>query len=108
MISLPDDDATAIALAHHGRASRRLRIGVAALVDNPALARDIEAAAAGRPGITRVVASPRSGRVLVEYAADAPVLRDLEQLRRSASRRSARRAPPASGAPWHADAVDAI
>src|SRR5256885_6418363 len=66
MLSLPDDGGAA-ALARHGRASRRVRLEIGALLGNPTLARDIEASAGGRPGITRVVADPRSGRVLVEY-----------------------------------------
>ncbi|HEX8108865.1 MAG TPA: hypothetical protein VF516_14135, partial [Kofleriaceae bacterium] len=74
------------------------------------LARDIEASAGGRPGITRVVADPRSGRVLVEYEPGVVLDRELEQLRRSARRRSARTEPvgPAWQSEWHADDPAAV
>ncbi|HEX3760453.1 MAG TPA: HAD-IC family P-type ATPase, partial [Kofleriaceae bacterium] len=73
------------------------------------MARDIEASAGGRPGITRVTADPRSGRVLVEYAPGAVLDRELEQLRRSARRRSARSGPaPVWEAAWHADDAAAV
>jgi P-type Ca2+ transporter type 2C len=105
MLSLLDDGGAAAALARHGRASRRVRLEIGSLIDNPALARDIEASAGGRPGITRVVADPRSGRVLVEYEPGVLLDRELDQLRRSAGRRrSARTGPaPAWQSAWHAD-----
>jgi Ca2+-transporting ATPase len=109
MLSLPDDGGAA-ALARHGRASRRVRLEIGALIGNPALARDIEASAGGRPGITRVVADPRSGRVLVEYEPGVPLDLELDQLRRSARRRGAR-GDPASAAwqsEWHADDAAAV
>jgi Ca2+-transporting ATPase len=109
MLSLPDDGGAA-ALARHGRASRRVRLEIGALIGNPMLARDIEASAGGRPGITRVVADPRSGRVLVEYEPGVLLDRELEQLRRSARRPGARAESPApewqSG--WHADDAAAV
>jgi Ca2+-transporting ATPase len=109
MLSLPDDGGAA-ALARHGRASRRVRLEIGALIGNPMLARDIEASAGGRPGITRVVADPRSGRVLVEYEPGVLLDRELEQLRRSARRPGARPepAPPAWQSAWHADDAAAV
>src|SRR5689334_16651246 len=89
---IPDEPALAAALAHHARASRRLRFEVASLVGNPALAREVEAAVAERPGVVRAAASWRSGRVLIEYAPDAPVLEELEHLARRARAAPARRA----------------
>ena len=112
MLSLPDDpDAGgAAALARHGRASRRVRLEIGALIGNPTLARDIEASAGGRPGITRVVADPRSGRVLVEYEPGVPLDLELEQLRRSARRRGARTEPASAAwqSEWHADDAAAL
>jgi Ca2+-transporting ATPase len=109
MLSLPDDGGAA-ALARHGRASRRVRLEIGALIGNPTLARDIEASAGGRPGITRVVADPRSGRVLVEYEPGVLLDLELEQLRRSARRRGARPEPASAAwrSEWHADDAAAV
>jgi Ca2+-transporting ATPase len=104
-----DDLTLATALASHARAARRLRLEVAALVGRPELERPIERAAAARPGVTRATADARSGRVLIEYAPDAPILDELERL----GRRAVPRALPAMTALaphacWHAEPARAI
>jgi len=110
MISLLlDDRSLAMTLARHARASRRLRLEVSRLLGDHELARAIEASVRTRPGVTRVTANPRSGRVLIEYARDAPVFDELEELPRRPSSRW-RRVP--SGDPitacWHALAVEMV
>src|SRR2546423_10626598 len=82
MLALSDDRTIAAALAHHARASRRVRLEVPALYGDRELARAIEASAGARPRVVRVDANPRSGRVLIEYARDAPVWRELERIAR--------------------------
>src|SRR5215510_441927 len=82
MFALADDRSIAAALARHARTARRLRLDVPALIGDAALARAIEASAGARPGVVRVDASPRSGRVLIEYAPDAPVVAELEAMAR--------------------------
>src|SRR5215471_6700875 len=115
MAQISDEAGLAAAIAHQARASRRLRLEIAALRHNPQLARALEASASRRPGVTRASASVRSGRLLIEYEADAPVLDELEQLatlpRRLRGRRS--RATPEStfavpAASWHAEPVEHV
>ncbi len=115
MLSLPDDAVLAKTIARHARASRRLRLEIAALRHNPQLARALEASASRRPGVIRACASVRSGRMLIEYEADAAVLDELEQLatlpRRLRSRRPrAAHEPPFAlpAASWHAEPVDRV
>ncbi|HEX7841285.1 MAG TPA: HAD-IC family P-type ATPase, partial [Kofleriaceae bacterium] len=107
MFSLHEDSSIA-ALARHGRASRRLRLEVSELIGNPELAQEIEAAAGSRPGITRIEADPRSGRVLVEYEPDAALIRELEQLGTPTAPRRTRPVGPEVASTWHADAVGAV
>jgi Ca2+-transporting ATPase len=108
-----DEASLAAVIAHHARASRRLRLDIRALRGDERLARAIETSARGRPGVTRVEASARSGRVLIEYAADAPVVSELVRFaqtpRRSAWRRArlaATWAPP--HASWHAESAERV
>jgi Ca2+-transporting ATPase len=72
------------------RTAGRVRLEVPSLRFDAALAREIETRVAAQPGIVGVAASPRSARVLIEYAPAAPILADLERLAEEA-----RRAPPA-------------
>src|SRR5258705_6389757 len=106
MLELPDR-AVATVLIRHARASRRLRFEIDSLLGNPELARTIEQQARTRPGVARVTANPRTGRVLVEYAPAAPVLRQLEQLVRKPPQVPARRATQLANG-WHALAIDTV
>ena len=109
MCPLLDDRALALALARHARASRRLRLEVSTLLGNRALARELEASVGGQPGITRVAADPRSGRILIEYAADAPLIAELERIARARTPPRARRGgPPAPAQAWHALPIERV
>ncbi|MGN6104345.1 MAG: cation-translocating P-type ATPase [Kofleriaceae bacterium] len=92
--------AVAGALVHRGRWSNRFRFEIPSLVGDEVLALRIEREVAQRPGVVRVVASPRSGRVLVELAPGAPALTQIEHVSRllRRPRRGARRVPSAPGA----------
>ena len=79
MLQLPDSEVAA-ALVRHARAARRVRLEIDALVGDARLGRRIEATVEARPGVVRVVANPRSGRVLIELAPDAAILAELEEL----------------------------
>jgi Ca2+-transporting ATPase len=102
MFVLSDERAVAALLVTHARGCRRLRLEISALLGNPALVPELEAAALGRAGVVRAVANPRSGRLLIEYEPDAPVLDELERL--------ARQPAAASGDahPWHAESAEAV
>jgi P-type Ca2+ transporter type 2C len=95
-----DDRELAAVLVRHARKSHRLRLEVAALYANTRLARAIERDVGARQGITRVAASARSGRVLIELAHGAAVLSELERFAAAAPRshgapgRPRRRATP--------------
>jgi P-type Ca2+ transporter type 2C len=71
-----------VAVVRHARLANRLRLEVPALLGDAALGSRIERAVMERPGVHRVSANPRSGRVLLEFAPDAPVLAELARLAR--------------------------
>jgi Ca2+-transporting ATPase len=110
ILSLPGlPDPTVV--ARHARAARRLRLAVPGLIGGDRLARQVERALlASGLGVERAAADPVSGRVLVRYAADAPLLDHLTEVARP--RRAGR--GPALGdadrmllaAPWYALPVD--
>jgi len=52
------------------------------LLGDRELAARVERAAAARPGVVRAQANPHSARVLIEYAADAPIVHELERFAR--------------------------
>jgi Ca2+-transporting ATPase len=110
MIALADDQTVATTLARHARSSRRLRLEVDTLLGNPAIARKLEAAALARPGVVSARANPRSGRMLIEYAADAAVIDELERYARApaAPRRRGAAAGTRTVARWHAEPVETI
>ena len=67
-------------VVRHARAARRLRLEVPGLVGNELLARRIERSAAAQEGVETVRADARSGRVLITYAAGAPIFDRLAAL----------------------------
>jgi Ca2+-transporting ATPase len=87
----------------------RLRLEIPQLRHDVRLARTIEASARGRPGILKVAANPYSGRVLIEYARDAPVpaIDVLVRLVRRAKQPRLPRQAQLSGV-WHADNIDEV
>ncbi len=105
MFALSDERVVAALLVTHARSCRRLRLEIAALLGNPAVAAELEAAALGRPGVVRASANPRSGRLLIEYEPDAPVLAELERLAQQPARRPAN---IVDGRAWHAESADAV
>ncbi|MGE5185587.1 MAG: cation-translocating P-type ATPase, partial [Acidobacteriota bacterium] len=108
MFALSDERTVAVLIATHARSSRRLRLEIDALLGNPGIARELEAAARARPGVVRASANPRSGRMLIEYEASSPVLDALERHARSASPVRRRAAIGEPGARWHAATVDEV
>src|SRR6476661_8486240 len=74
-----DERTVASALAVHASSARRLRLEISTLLNNPELAAKLEVTTRARPGIVRASADLRSGRLLMEYAADAPLLDELDQ-----------------------------
>jgi Ca2+-transporting ATPase len=107
MLSLVDDRTVAAVLVHHARASRRLRLEVSALFGNPELARELECFALARPGVVRASASPRSGRVLIEYAPGAPVP-VIDELERYARPRRQAAAGGHDDARWQAAPIEVV
>jgi Ca2+-transporting ATPase len=115
MPQISDEAGLAAAIARQARASRRLRLEIAALRNNPQLARALEVSASRRSGVTRASASVHSGRLLIEYAAEAPVLDELEQLatlpRRLPGRRSRAAQESAFALPaasWHSEPIERV
>src|SRR5262245_61044609 len=105
MLQLLDDREVAASLAHHARRAHRLRLEVPSLLGDSDLARDVEQATAAQAGVVRASANPRSGRILIEYADDAPLITRLEEYARS-PRKSRARHPGTSAqltAEWHAE-----
>ncbi len=110
MLALADDHEIASSLARHARHAHRIRLEVPSLLGDADLARTVERAVAAQPGVVHTTASPRSGRVLIEYADDAPVLAELERYARQPHaathhRPSRHRAGPQLTSAWHADSV---
>jgi len=70
----------AATVVRHLVAARRVRLEVPELYGAPELAPRVEAELRRLRGVRRVTADPRSGRVLIEYAAGAPFLRRLRAL----------------------------
>ena len=83
-------------VVRHATAARRLRLAVPELLAEPWLARRIERELRGTAGVELVKCNPRSGRVLVGYAANAPLLRRLQEQPSSGAQRerAATRTPP--------------
>jgi Ca2+-transporting ATPase len=107
------DRELADALVHHARAARRLRLEIPDLYGDHRLAREIERTTSRRDGIARVVANPRSGRVLIELEAWSPLVAEIAALGAEAGRRGhvARRTPPGVGeavAAAHAKIADEV
>ncbi len=98
----------------HARRSRRLRLAVPGLRGSPALAARVEAELSDPElGVEEVRADARSGRVLVRYVPEAPLLQRLEPARDAAPgrRRPGRRGRRGSQRPeacWHALALDEV
>ncbi len=66
-------------IARHVRAAGRLRLAVPGLEGNEILARRIETYVRRQPGVEEVKANPRTGRVLIRYAKNAPIIDQLEK-----------------------------
>jgi P-type Ca2+ transporter type 2C len=64
----------------HLRKARRIRLDVVQVRHNPWFAQSLQQRLSAVQGIRRAVANHRSGRVLIEYAADAPFLDQLNEL----------------------------
>jgi Ca2+-transporting ATPase len=108
MFALSDERTVAVVIAAHARRARRLRLEVAALLGNPGIARELEAAACGRPGVVRASANPRSGRLLIEYEPDAAVLAELERYARTEPQVRRPAAAGGAGARWHSMTGDEV
>ena len=102
------DSELTTALVRHARAAGRIRLQVDALVGDARLAARIERSVATRAGVARVRADPRSGRVLIVVAPDAPLLDELASLAQPGHRRRAGANGSAPLPAAHALAVDAV
>jgi Ca2+-transporting ATPase len=108
MLVLSNDREIASALARHARHARRLRLDIPSLRGDDELARDVEREVTAQAGVVHASASPTSGRLLIEYDEDSPLLARLEALAASpasADERGAKqqqRAEPSAIA-WHAE-----
>ncbi|RKH44620.1 cation-transporting P-type ATPase, partial [Corallococcus sp. AB050B] len=100
----------------HSTAARRLRLEVPDLQWNTSLGTRLEATFATWPGVEEVSAQPRTGRLLVRYAPEAPLLARLHEEPEAPLARTRRhhKARPAPGGqrgprePWHVMTVDAV
>ncbi|WP_338870607.1 cation-transporting P-type ATPase [Myxococcus stipitatus] len=79
VVFLIDGRASPAVVVRHAVASRRLRLAVPGLLGDRYLGRRLERTFETWPGIETVKAEPRSGRMLVRYAPDAPLLNRLKE-----------------------------
>ena len=86
-------------VVRHSVLSRRLRLEVPGLRGNVHLARRLMRVTESWPGVVRVRAAPSSGRMLLEYAENAPL---LGQLKEAPEPRRPVATPGEGGEPWHA------
>ncbi|NVB82482.1 MAG: cation-transporting P-type ATPase [Kofleriaceae bacterium] len=77
-MSLLADQDIAASLVRHARSAHRLRLEVSSLLGDEHLGREIERSVSRKPGVVRVTANARSGRVLIELAPDAAIIAELE------------------------------
>ncbi|MCE9667438.1 cation-transporting P-type ATPase [Myxococcus stipitatus] len=120
VVFLIDGQASPARVVRHAATSRRLRLAVPGLLGDRYLGRRLERTVHGWPGIEEARAEPRSGRMLVRYGPDAPLLARLREEpdeappdtppapARSAPRRAPAVAPARDEEPWHALAVDEV
>lgn len=95
-------------VVRHAQRARRLRLEVPSLRGDRYVARRLEDAAGTWPGVLDVHAEPRTGRMLVHYAPDAPLLQRLheEPALSPIHRRPVARRKRAEQRPWHALSVE--
>ncbi|MBN8471487.1 cation-translocating P-type ATPase [Corallococcus exiguus] len=116
MVFLMDGQCATARVVRHSTAARRLRLEVPDLQWNAARCRRMERTFATWPGVVDVSAEPRTGRLLVRYAPQAPLLAQLRQEpdAPAAPGPTPRKARPTQSArrgqqePWHAMSVDAV
>jgi len=112
MIAFLHDDRTEPAhLVRHDRRARRLRLEVPAILGDAYLARRFAHTAQSWPGVTCASADARSGRLLLEYARGAPLLRELPASAGPAAARVPRPRPGRAAQhpdAWHAATVDEL
>jgi Ca2+-transporting ATPase len=81
MLALEVEDAEVLAsVVKHARVARRIRIFVPGLLGDDLLAARIERSVKTQPGVDRVQASSRTGRVLIVYRDGAAILDRLDSL----------------------------
>ncbi|RKH88115.1 cation-transporting P-type ATPase [Corallococcus sp. AB045] len=116
VVFLMDGQCAPARVVRHSTAARRLRLEVPDLRWNAFLGRRLERTFATWPGVVDVSAEPRTGRLLVRYAPQAPLLARLRQEpdTQTAQGTTPRKAGPVQHArrgqqePWHAMTVDAV
>ncbi|MBZ4397861.1 cation-transporting P-type ATPase [Myxococcus sp. AS-1-15] len=112
VVFLIDGRAAPASVARHAVASRRLRLVVPGLLGDRHLGRRLERTFHTWPGIEEVKAEHRSGRVLVRYGPDAPLLTRLKETPEDTGPAVARERRPApvsasrDEVAWHALSVD--
>ncbi|TSC33947.1 HAD-IC family P-type ATPase [Corallococcus sp. Z5C101001] len=115
VVFLMDGQAAPARVVRHSTAARRLRLEVPGLRWNRFLGERLERTFSTWPGIEEASAEPRTGRLLVRYAPEAPLLSRLrEQPDEQVHWPAPRQARPARGTeraprePWHAMTLDAV
>ncbi|WP_223637958.1 cation-transporting P-type ATPase [Corallococcus sp. EGB] len=114
VVFLMDGQSAPARVVRHATAARRLRLEVPNLQWNEALGERLERTFATWPGVEEVNAEPRTGRLLVRYAPEAPLLARLRQEPDAPPSPSRKARLPTQGRqprpqePWHAMTVDAV
>ncbi|MCP3103244.1 cation-transporting P-type ATPase [Myxococcus sp. K15C18031901] len=120
VVILIDGQASPAKVVRHAVASRRLRLAVPGLLGNRYMGRRLERTLHAWPGVEEVKAEPRSGRLLLRYGPEAPLLERLEEEGEDVSseapaaheppprRPQAPAQPPPDEEPWHARTVDEV
>ncbi|HEX5062683.1 MAG TPA: HAD-IC family P-type ATPase [Kofleriaceae bacterium] len=108
VLILADQPEIAATLARHARCSHRVRLEIPSLLGDRELAARIECSANAQPGVIRAEANPHSARVLIEYAADAPIVDELEHLAHTTRHRTVKRAGLQLAVDWHAEDSDDV
>ncbi|GMU06664.1 cation-translocating P-type ATPase [Corallococcus caeni] len=115
MVFLMDGQAAPARVVRHSTAARRLRLEVPGLRWNHVLGERLERTFATWPGIHEARAEPRTGRLLVRYAPEAPLLARLrDEPDEPVAWPVPHHARPVPGTrsaprePWHAMTVEAV
>lgn len=109
---LHEDRIERAVVVRHDPIARFLRLEIPGMRGDPWLARRLVAAARSWPGVVDARTNHRSGRMRIEYAAGAPLLRQLREERSDGlllrERSGEPRALPARRGDWHALPIEKV